>query len=166
MGNIDIVLLKPSEWKVYKAIRLEELQEDPQAFGANYEKESAFSDEEWQERPGNKDAMIFVAKDGETPIGLVGALIKYNKNEKIAHVWGMYVNRIYRGKGLGKRLMERTFEALKGSSQVKKVQLMVDYEPTPAQMLYRSLGFHPIKTTDYVLSDGKKHKLYIMEKEL
>ncbi|HSW89145.1 MAG TPA: GNAT family N-acetyltransferase [Candidatus Saccharimonadales bacterium] len=165
MENIKIVLLKPSEWEMYKAIRLEELREDPQAFGSNYEKESNFSDEQWQERPSNKNSLIFVAKDRETPIGLVGALIKQEEDEKIAHIWGMYVNSNYRGIRLGKRLMKKVLEAIQ-QAEVKKVQLMVDYEPTPAQLLYRSLGFQATETTDYILSDGKEHKLYIMEKEL
>ena len=53
----------------YKKIQLEALKEDPQAFGSSYKEWVNFSDEKWQERPSNKDSMIFVAKDEASPIG-------------------------------------------------------------------------------------------------
>jgi ribosomal protein S18 acetylase RimI-like enzyme len=164
MQNIEIVLLKPSEWEIYKTIQLEALKEDPQAFGASYKEWINFSDEKWTERPSNKNSRIFVAKDHSAPIGLVGILLKPEK--AIAEMWGMYINNNYRGKGLGKKLINTAVSELKRVSKVAKIQLMVEYSITPAQMLYRSLGFQPIGTTEYILGDGKKHKLYVMEKEL
>lgn len=162
MENIGISLLRPSEWQVYKAIQLEALKEDPQAFGTSYTEWVDFSDEKWQERPSSKDSLIFVAKDGETPVGLVGVHFKNDNDERVAHIWGMYVSSKYRGRGLGKTLLNKALEAIK-KTQVKKVKLMVEYEPTPAQMLYKSLGFRIVGTTDYKLGDGKQHKLYKME---
>jgi len=163
MENIEIQLLKSSEWQIYKTIALEELKEDPQSFGISYKECLAFSDEKWQERPSNKDSLIFVAKDEEKPVGLVGVNFEDNGDERAAYIWGMYVNRKYRGMGLGKQLLNTAVEAIKKTTKVKKVKLMVEYEPTPAQMLYKSVGFQLVGTTDYKLGDGKKHKLYKME---
>ncbi len=162
MENVEIYLLKPAEWPVYKTIQLEALKEDPQAFGANYSESVDFSDDKWQERPSNKDSLIFVAKDEETPIGLVGIHFENDQDERVAHIWGMYISSNYRGMGLGKKLINKALDTVK-KTQVKKVKLMVECEPTPAQMLYKSLGFEISGTTDYKLGDGKQHKLYKME---
>lgn len=166
MKNINIILLKPSEWKVYKTIQLEALKNDPGSFGASYDEWVNFSDEKWQERPSNKDSMIFIALDEEKPIGLVGIHFEEQNGEKSAHIWGMYVDKDYRGLGLGRQLLQKAFDSVKDTSLVRKVKLMVEYNPTPAQSLYRSLGFQETGTIDYVLGDKRKHKLYKMEKLL
>jgi|SRR5579871_5154721 len=166
MKNISIVRLKPSEWQTYKIIQLEALQKDPQAFGSSYKDWVNYSDEKWQERPKNKDTMIFIAKDDETPVGLLGVHIEDIDGEQVAHLWGMYVNAQYRGIGLGKRLLQHTLETVCTITHVKKAKLSVEYEPTPAQMLYRSLGFEAVGTKEHPLGDGKPHRLYMMEKLL
>lgn len=55
---MDIFKLDPKDWEKYKKIRLEALQENPEAFGSSYEKEIAFPDETWQERCGNENVCI------------------------------------------------------------------------------------------------------------
>lgn len=163
MKNIKIDLLKSSEWRVYKAIQLEALKEEPSSFGTSYAELVDASDERWQERPSDKDSLIFVAKDEERAVGVVGVTFEGEEDGKAAYLWGMYVNRNYRGIGLGKQLLNTAIKALKKTTKVRKVKLMVEYAPTPAQMLYKSVGFQPVGTTDYKLGDGKQHKLYKME---
>ena len=165
MNKITIVLLNPSDWSVYKTIQLEALKEDPAAFGASYKEWSSFSDQKWQERPNNPDSRIFIAKDSDKPIGLLGVYFHIVENEEVADIWGMYVNQGYRKKGIAKMLLSHAFDSIRQKG-LKKAQLMVEYNPTPAQHLYKSVGFQPIKTLDYVLGDGKKHQLYEMEKIL
>lgn len=163
MRNIKIDLLKSSEWQVYKTIQLEALKEEPSSFGTSYIEWIDASDEKWQERPSDKGSLIFVAKDEETAVGVVGVTFEGDEDGKAAYIWGMYVTRNYRGMGLGKQLLNIAIESLKKTTKVRKVKLMVEYTPTPAQMLYKSVGFQPVGTTDYKLGDGKEHKLYKME---
>ena len=163
MKNIKIDLLKPFEWRVYKAIQLEAFKEEPSSFGTSYAEWVDASDKKWQERPSDKDSLIFVAKDEETAVGVVGVTFEGEEDGKAAYIWGMYVNRKYRGMGLGKKLLKTIVEAVKKTAQVKRIKLMVEYDPTPAQRLYKSVGFQPVGTTDYKLGDGKQHKLYKME---
>ena len=166
MKGIKIILLHRADWKIYKTIQLEALKNDPQSFGASYDEWINFSDEKWQERPSNKDSMIFIAQDEERPMGLVGIHFEEENGERSAHIWGMYVNKDYRGLGLGKQLLQQAFNTIKDTSLVRKVKLMVEFNPTPAQKLYRSLGFQETGTVDYTLGDKKEHKLYKMEKLL
>jgi hypothetical protein len=45
MNNIEIITLKPEEWKQYRDLRLRALKEEPQAFGSTYEDISKHPDE-------------------------------------------------------------------------------------------------------------------------
>ena len=47
---IKIVQLSPSAWPVYKKLRLEALQNDPQTFGPSYQETLAKPDSYWQGR--------------------------------------------------------------------------------------------------------------------
>ena len=164
MSSIEIIQLSPSDWQTYKQIQLEALQNDPQAFGSSYDEWTHFSDEKWQERPTNPATTLFIAKKDTAPIGLVGIYINPKEEHKVAEIWGMYVNNSYRGMGIGKRLITSALEKTVSLPTVEKVKLMVNIDQIPAIELYKKLGFQIIETTDYLLGDGKNHKLYIMEK--
>jgi len=47
----------------YKTFRLLALQTSPEAFGSNYAREIAFTDDIWYNRLANKDAATFIALD-------------------------------------------------------------------------------------------------------
>ncbi len=42
--------LAPADVQAYKRIRLQALRENPEAFSSSWEEESAFTDQEWEER--------------------------------------------------------------------------------------------------------------------
>jgi ribosomal protein S18 acetylase RimI-like enzyme len=58
------------------------------------------------------------------------------------------VDEKHRGKGLGRRLMSKTIEALR-EMNVKRVELTSRPSRTVANKLYRSLGFKLRKTNVY-----------------
>lgn len=47
MENYELRHFGIEDWQSYKKIRLEALFSTPEVFGSNYQKESAYSDEEW-----------------------------------------------------------------------------------------------------------------------
>lgn len=161
---ITISILSPNSWQEYKTIQLEALQKDPHAFGSKYEDWVNATDEKWQERPGNPDTVICIAKDDEKLIGLVG--LHREKEKHLAEIWGMYVNEKYRGMGIGKRLMEKIISEAKKILDVKKVTLMVNPQQHQAQKLYESFGFLKTGTTPYLLGDGNEYEVVVMEKVL
>lgn len=166
MKEVTVSRLMPNDWQTYKRVQLEALKEEPHAFGARYEEWVTYSDEKWQERPNNPNTLLFIARDGSLLAGMVGLYIQEVEGEKVAHVWGMYVGRNFRGKGVGKNLMHHALEAVEPLPEVKKVELMVNKDQTPAVLLYQSLGFQKVGETDWLLGDGKNHRLFVMEKKL
>ena len=60
----------PDEAGLYKAIRLEALQQDPGVFGNPYAVEAAYEDAVWEERLNNPKMACFGLYDDATLIGL------------------------------------------------------------------------------------------------
>ena len=157
---ITIQVLPPQSWKVYKTIRLEALKSDPQAFGSSYKKESVFSNEKWQERLADQTVCVLVAKENETPVGMIGYHLKNNREN--AHLWGMFVTSAYRGKGVGKQLLQKIIEIAKEKQSVKDISLDVNPDQISAVQLYISLGFQESGTRQYLMGDGAEHALTTM----
>lgn len=157
---ITIQVLTSQNWKMYKTIRLEALKSDPQAFGSSYEKESAFSDEKWQERLGDPTVCVLVAKENEIPVGMIGYHLKNNGEN--AHLWGMFVASTYRGKGVGKQLLQKIIEMTKEKQSVRDISLDVNPDQVSAVKLYTSLGFQENGTREYLMGDGAEHILTTM----
>ncbi len=163
---IYISILQPSEWREYKQIRLESLKENPEAFGSSYEKEVNYSEEKWQERLNDSDTILFVARDENKPVGMVGIHVEVQNNKKVAHIWGMFVSTSCRGNGVGKLLMRELLNEVKRRNEVNVMELMVNNDQTAAVKLYESLGFEKVGEKDWELGDGEKHTLDVMELNL
>ncbi len=170
-SSITIVSLPLSRWEEYKNIRLEALKHEAHAFGARYSEAKTKPDEEWIQRvtaaeKEDKDIMLFAQDKGKL-VGMIGAY--FNKSEEnlgIGYIWGVYVNKQYRKKGIGKRLMEEIIERLKKMPTVKRIKLMVNQQQKSAVRLYQTFGLTIVGTEKYMLGDGREHDEYIMEKVL
>lgn len=163
MDSIRITQLPFSRSKEYKTLFLEALQNDPQAFGSSYKEWSQFSDEKWQERPKNPNTIILTAEVKNKLVGMVA--VYFDTTKQVAEIWGMYVNRSCRGKGIGKKLMQTLLKKIENNPRnAIKIKLMVNPEQESAVKLYESLGFQTVGRKEYTLGDGKRYNLFVMEK--
>ena len=142
---MEIVKLRPEEWREYKALRLEGLKNDPQAFGSSYEKQSQNPDEYWEDRlakcEGPGQWLLFAREDGKL-IGLVGAFVQ--EDSTIADIISMYVTPKHRGKGIARRLMEAILAAVKEQPEISVARLEVVEDQLAPLRLYESVGFQEI----------------------
>ncbi len=162
--NIEITNLKPEEWQDYKKLRLESLQNEPQAFGSSYEDNLQKPDEYWKMRLENvfakKDFLLFAKKNGVL-VGMVGAMID-DSHLSNAAVISMYVKKEARGKGVAKKLIVDLLNQLRLNG-IQKVELAVNKEQTAAVLLYKKLGFTVFKEEESMMGDGKYYKELSME---
>lgn len=171
MSNIQIITLQKERWRDYKEIRLEALREEPHAFGTSFSDAEQRPDFYWIERieeslEGKTDYMLFAECDGRL-VGILGAYFhKTPETQKSGHLWGMYVQKEFRGKGVGSQLMKSMLKKLQQISILEKVSLLVNQEQTAAVNLYKQLGFEQVGTEEFVLGDGKLYKEYKMERML
>lgn len=164
---MKIVKLTPADWKKFKKIRLEALKNDSLAFGTYYEEAVERSDDEWKEPLKKPRSYIFAAKEKDKLIGLVAAYQEEGKKcLHVAYIWGVYVNKEHRGKGIAKKLMKKLIEELKKNGFIK-AKLNVTTIQTVAFNLYKSLGFRPVGILHKEMKIyGKYYDEYLMEKML
>ncbi len=165
MEFVEIVTLDPHDWQQYKTLRLQALQEDPQAFSANYENTVKAPDSQWQERvkeaQRGKSQWLLFAKVDEKLIGMVGGFI--HEDPTIAHVGTAFVTKEERGKGIGALLMQDLIKRIKQKKHIKKMEVEVNSIQEAAVRLYKNCGFTVVGKQKRVLGDEKEYEDFLME---
>ena len=113
---------------------------EPTAFGSTFEREAAFSDDDWRERLAPDASPHFVTMDDTgTPTGMVvGALDP--ENHDMAHLFAMWVDPHARGSGTADALVAEVvrWAAAQGCTEL---QLRVTEGNDRAERMYRRNGF-------------------------
>lgn len=166
---MEIVKLPLSKWKSYKNLRLKALKEEPQAFGASFDENSKYSDNEWKRRLNNalegKNNWLFFAKENDKLFGMIGAYLEKGV-EDVATLISMFVSKEQRGRGVSRALMEKLLLELSKNNSLKKVKLTVNIIQKPAISLYESFGFKKKGTQKFRMGDDKIADEFRMERAL
>jgi ribosomal protein S18 acetylase RimI-like enzyme len=137
-ADMEIRRMAPADAVLYRDIRLESLQRNPEAFASTFEHEESQPLTWFADRLAAAD--VLGAFDDSTVLGT--AALSIHQGPKHAHkgvLWGMYVRPNARRAGLGRRLVEGIIELAR--SRVELIQLTVVQENVQAQRLYANLGF-------------------------
>lgn len=162
--------LNLSDWQNYKNIRLEALQNDPQAFGGSYAEESQRIDKEWQDRlqkviGENSKSLLVAAENGKGD--LVGTIGAFEKLDGVWRINAVYVKPAYRGKGLSAKLLKQITDLISSRNNSKELELTVNIKQEAAVRLYQSSGFKIVGIEKgHVMGDGQSYDSYMMKKEL
>ena len=152
-----------SEWREYRDTRLQALRDSPDAFGSVYETTSLLPDNEWIDR------LARISPQKDLPLaGLVEsefsamAWARFDESEeKVAHLYQMWVSPRFRGNGLARKLLYTAMQwatSLGASAMI----LGVTCGDTPARKLYNSAGFEPIGIPE-PLRPGSKLEVQTMK---
>lgn len=176
MTETSIIVLPPARWREAKQLRLEALQNNPEAFLSSYEDEVLFADEVWQERVKaafeRERALALYAEVGASSktslVGMAGGgWPDKRKARHVAEIYAVYVSPDHRGKGIGAALVQRLLDELKALAQIDKVKLSVTAANEAAVALYRRLGFEITGYAKRELQvDGRYYDLLQMELQL
>jgi len=125
----------------FKALRLAGLEETPAAFGAAHEEEVGADPAEIAIR---LDRAPVLAADvaGHGLQGIVG--VAPQAPVRIRHkafLWGMYVRREARGRGIGSALVAAAIGTARTMPGIEMIQLSVGADNRAAIALYRKFGF-------------------------
>ncbi len=143
MDNMNIRLLTPNDWQVWQHIRLQGLQNNPEAFGSSYEEECNQSQDELKSYL-EKNA-VFASFVGEELVGCAGfyTLDKFKKKH-IGFLYGIYVSPEHRGKGIADQLLRVVVGHAK--SLVLQLHLTCVTTQSSAFYLYKKHGFRAFGT--------------------
>ena len=136
--HVQIRLLAATDAARYRDIRLEGLEQNPEAFGSTFGQENGKPLSWFEERIAQTD--IFGAFVEDELLGVAGYLTEEGpKHRHKGILWGMFVRAIARNSGLAKRLVADVIGH--ASEQVEQVKLSVVSENQAARRLYASHGF-------------------------
>ncbi len=144
----------------YQSLRLAALRESPTAFSSSYEAECdvPMSTIEAHMAP-DSGRCRFGAFDGANLVGVVG--VGRESALKVRHkafVGGMYVAPAWRGKGLGRQLLEQALLFVDAMPGLLQVTLAVTAGNAAALALYESMGFVVYgRAPNALLVDGVLH---------
>ena len=162
------ILIRPAtrdDWRTVRDLRFAALQDTPFAFGSTLAREKAFTASEWRKwigesRMGNRQ-VIFLGFDRERCVAIVGA---FDHEGGAVRLISMWVAPDARRHGVGKALVE---EVIRWTRSIGKdtIELHVTEGNTPAENLYREMGFKPTDDTMPLPSDPT-YQLRLMELQL
>ncbi|MFJ7935934.1 GNAT family N-acetyltransferase [Sporosarcina sp. NPDC096371] len=150
--------LTPLNAETYLALRLEALQNNPEAFGSSYEEEKDQPIEKYIHRFQSSDSITLGAFVDTQLVGVV-TLFRENlaKLHHRANIIAMYVSPTQRGLGIGKSLLVEAIQQANDWAGVEQVYLTVVTTNTPAKKLYASLGFEVFGTEKRALKVGETY---------
>lgn len=153
--------LPQSRWKEYKELRLEALRSDPIAFGSSYEEEKKLTHTDWKERMRN----VLFAEYDETIVGMAVYFFERKKKARhIAHIFGVYVKKKYRSRGVASALIENALKKIQERESIVKVSLAVNPAQVDAVRLYEKFGFKRVGTLSKEIKvHGKFYDEIVME---
>lgn len=154
------IRLGPADAARYAAFRLRMLREAPWAFGASPEDDRARHPRQIAAMLGQPEYGI-LALEAEPPDDalLAAAGIVRQTRRKSAHrasIWGVYVEKAHRGRGLGRAVTSAALDLARSWEGVDYVDLGVSANSPEAQRLYESLGFRPWGREPESLEHGGK----------
>jgi RimJ/RimL family protein N-acetyltransferase len=134
--------LTNSDAASFRELRLRALQVERLAFASSYAEEVSTSVEQIAQRLTATDRGVIGAFENEALVGVVG--IGRHNLKSLAHkafIWGMYVEPNYRGRGVGRQLVEAGQAFLKSLPEIKQATLDVLKSNDGAVRLYLACGF-------------------------
>lgn len=144
---MELRILKPSDANNYRCIRLEALQNSPEAFASSYEEEKERQVEKYIKQIQSKDSFTIGAFEKGTLFGVI-TLIKEPlfKLKHKASIVAMYVSPEKRGIGIGKDLLTEVIKNANDLEGIEQIYLTVVTKNETAKRLYSSMGFEVFGT--------------------
>lgn len=124
----------------YRALMLRAYGDDPTAFTSTVAERQSLELSWWQARI--EGDVVLGTFDSEHLVGVAG--LRPGRREKTAHkatLFGMFVLPTYRGRGLGRALVDAELDHARSSPSLRLVQLTVTDSNVAAVGLYEACGF-------------------------
>jgi ribosomal protein S18 acetylase RimI-like enzyme len=153
-ADATIRRLRADDANSFRAIRLEALKANPEAFGSTFDLEDKLDLARFASRL--EDSHVMGAFQDCELIGTAGFAIQQGrKNAHKGRLWGMYVRPSSRNAGVGGRLVRAVLDVAR--ENVELIQLSVVRENRPARRLYESVGFLEFGMEPKALKLGDKY---------
>lgn len=148
MQEAELKILGGEDAEAYAELRMQALEENPEAFASTLEEEIQHPDpvRKYKERLKGSQSFTWGIKAGNELAGVITLLpMQMKKLQHKATILAMYVKPAFRGCGFGGRLVEAALKRA-GKDGVEQVQLTVVSGNEHALRLYEACGFSVFST--------------------
>ena len=135
MDELEIAILGPDDWELFRSVRLRALHDAPAAFGSRYEDWVAAPESRWRDRLANVPLNL-VARRGDEPVGMASGV--YDGDDE-AELISMWVDPTVRGAGVAAALIDAVVHWAAEASRT--TYLMVRSDNARAIAAYSRAGF-------------------------
>lgn len=91
----------------------------------------------------------------------------FYENRDTVAIWGMFIRKEFRGRGLGEKLMNEIEKEIRKDKTVNKIQVSVTVSQIRALKLYKKLGFKEIsRINGKIKFNGDSYDEILMEKQI
>lgn len=151
-------ILTAQDASVYQNLRLEALQNHPEAFGSSYEEEKDYPIDTIAHRLESQGLYVVGYFDHEKLVG-IAALVQESKLKlkHKANIFSVYVLPAKRGQGMGKQLIIEVINQARLLKGIEQLNLAVVTTNEAAKKLYVSLGFVTYGTEKNALKIGEQY---------
>jgi len=160
-SEIRIRALSGADAAEFSRLRLEALENEPQAFGASPEEHRATPSEAIAKRLGsgsNERNFVLGAFVRDQLIGMAGFYQQDGlKARHKGHVWGVYVTKQWRSHGVARRLLSELIDHVRNRPEVEHLLLAVAVGQKAAKHVYESLGFEVYGREPRAIKIGNKY---------
>ncbi|REF30078.1 GNAT family N-acetyltransferase [Calidifontibacter indicus] len=104
MSEITIRTLGTDEWETYREVRLNALEESPEAFAASATQEKNYDEDFWRARVERSRRLV--AEDGESIVGVVSVGDRSTEENRVGELFGLWVTPRLRGQGVAWKLVQ------------------------------------------------------------
>jgi ribosomal protein S18 acetylase RimI-like enzyme len=131
----------PDDWESHRDVRLEMLQDAPEAFWFTYADEAVYEEADWRQHI--EGAWLVQACDAQGVLGSAGLGSHWEpERATTATLFALYVSPRARGRGVGEALVGAVLDEARRLGK-SEVVLEVTNTNTSAQALYARCGFAP-----------------------
>ena len=129
-------MLGSDDWRAWRAMRLQALQESPAAFGSTYAHEQHQPESFWRQRLGDPGSVSVLAGSGSRPVGMGCGVPDL---PGLLHVVAMWVDPAARRQGVAHAVLD----VLRDRAAARDLLLQLDVETTnaAARRCYEAYGF-------------------------
>ena len=143
--EIEIRRMTESDAPAFYSLRLEALEQEPEAFSASPQEHRALTLEAIAKRLGSAPQdrnFVLGAFVDEVPVGMAGFFQEEGaKNMHRSRIWGVYVVPQWRRKGIARVLLAEIIRRARSRPELEQINLAVATVQEPAIRLYKALGF-------------------------